>query len=216
MQYKNLLFNLSIFLFLLVSIIPGIFAGPPCIAENINGWSDGSVVGDNIYRLIITPPKKPVVVEVIQGGYFDNRNYCINVERDPIEIFGYFNVRTAPLHVICYEATNIDLSGMTTPSPSQNGCWQKGRTIETFTILEDSQKESIEYSTAAIADTLSQSYLLNNPTPTDYNISISTDITKKYYNYRTTDDPIVLGIAWFYLVLGLFLIFRFSLKIGER
>ena len=215
MQYKHLLFNLSVFLFLCISIIPGIFAAPVCIEEIQNRWTDGSIVAGQ-YRIRVSPPDSPIVVEVIQGGYFDTRHFCINVERNPVEFYGELNARTAPLHIICYSATNISSHGQL-PSPSSNGCWQKGETLQVFSLFSDKTvKAGIEDEIKDLSTRIGTLPLLINEIPTDYNLSIDSVINKTYDNYRTTDDPIVLGIAWFYLVLGLFLIFRFALKIGER
>lgn len=213
---KYLLLNLSIFLFLCISIIPGIFAPPVCFEEIQNNWPDGAVVNGQ-YRIRVSPQEGPVVAEIIQGGYFDTRNFCLNVFRDPVEFFGEINVRTAPLHIICYDASDPSIGGSTTPGiSSENGCWQKGRTLQTFSLFIDSEKQGIEDSIQSVGSAIGSTPLLNSIFPTTYNMTLNSTISKSYDNYRTTDDPIVLGIAWFYLVLGLFLIFRFSLKIGER
>jgi hypothetical protein len=197
---------------MIIFINPEIYAAP-CIEEIGNDWSNGAVVTGGSYKIRITPPEYPVVVEVIQGGYFDNRSFCINVEeRDPIEFWGFLNVRTAPLHIICYSAIDPSISGTVIPSTSQNGCWQKGSTIQTFSILQDG-KGAIENSIDSISDSMAISELLNSTIPST--ITLKTNITQKFEN-TTTSNIWVNLLAWFYFVFGLFLTIRFAFKIGDR
>jgi hypothetical protein len=189
MQSKHLL--LSVFLFLCISIIPGIFAAAPCIEETMHGLRSGEIINPQPYNLKFeTENGRFVVIEIIQGGYFDTRKYCINVGEEIVNIFGWLNNRTAPLQVICYDAIDPDMGGSVTPGiSSENGCWQKGRTLQTYTLFIDEGRSGIEESIRSIGSVISNTSLLNSTIPTDYNLSIDSAITKTYDNYRTTDDP---------------------------
>lgn len=196
-----------IFLFFFVSIIPGIFAPPVCFEEIQNNWPDGAVV-DGQYRIRVSPQEGPVVAEIIQGGYFDTRNFCLNIYRDPVEFSGEINVRTAPLHIICYDASDPSIGGNTTPGiSSENGCWQKGTTLQTYTLFADSEKNGIEESTRSIGYIISSTSLLNSTIPTNYNVNMSTTaaVTKEYYLFNDSNYTFPLGIL--FILIGAFLFF---------
>ena len=197
-----------IFLFFFASIIPGIFAAP-CIEETMNMLPSGSIIGQQSYNLEFKAEKgKSVVIEVIQGGYFDTRKYCINVGQEPVNIFGWLNTRTAPLQVICYDAVDPSMGGSTTPGiSSENGCWQKGKTLQTYTLFINEGKSGIEPSIASIGSVISQTSLLESVIPTDYNVNMSTTaaVTKEYYLFNDSNYTFPLGIL--FILIGAFLFF---------
>ena len=195
-----------IFLFFFASIIPGIFAAPLCIEEIQNNWTDGLIV-DGQYRIRVSPVDQPIVVEVIQGGYFDTRHFCINVDRDPVEFYGELNVRTAPLHIICYKATDI-LPHNQSPSPSSNGCWQKGETLQVFSLFSDKTvRAGIEDEIRGLSTLIGTLPLFINEIPTDYNVNMSTTaaVTKEYYLFNDSNYTFPLGIL--FILIGAFLFF---------
>jgi len=197
-----------IFLFFFASIIPGIFAAP-CIEEIMSGLPDGAIINPQQYNLKFEAPKgKSVVIEVIQGGYFDTRKYCINVSEEPVNIFGWLNTRTAPLQVICYDAIDPSMSGNVIPGiSSENGCWQKGKTLQTYTLFIDGKESGIEESIRNIGYVISQTSLLNSTIPTDYNVNMSTTaaVTKEYYLFNDSNYTFPLGIL--FILIGAFLFF---------
>lgn len=204
---------ITITLLLSILLIPGIYAIPQCIEEIQNYWGDGTVLsGDTPYTLRFTPPERPVVIEVIQGGYFENHNYCINVENDQVQIMGWLSVRTAPLQVICYSAADPTAGGTVLPSMSSNGCWQKGKTLQTFSIFHDG-KGSVESELSGIHSTIGSMPLFSTTIPDTLNLKA--DITQKFDNI-TTDNIWVNLLAWFYFIFGLFLTIRFAFKIGDK
>lgn len=197
-----------IFLFFFASIIPGIFA-VPCIEETMSGHLSGATIGPQKYNLKFGAEKgRPVVIEVIQGGYFETRKYCINVSEENVNLFGWLNIRTAPLQVICYDAANPSMGGNAIPGiSSENGCWQKGQTLQTYTLFIDSEDNGIEESTKSIGSAISQTSLLNSTIPTDYNVNMSTTaaVTKEYYLFNDSNYTFPLGIL--FILIGAFLFF---------
>lgn len=209
MNYKKIGIIFGIVSFIL--IINNIFGAGLCIEEIMHGLPDGAIINPQSYNLKFEAPKgKSVVIEVIQGGYFDTRKYCINVGEGNVNIFGWLNTRTAPLQVICYEARDPSMGGSVTPGiSSENGCWQKGRTLQTYTLFIN-KEEGIEESIKGVGTTISNTSLLNSTIPTDYNITTNESTTQKEDN----DNRIYSFFALIISLITIWFIFEHIYKIG--
>jgi len=164
-----------------------------------------------VFEVEVTSDKDDIVVELILGGYMGNTiKTCYNInERDTFLIPFNAQINTLPIYLSCHRADS------TTPPNTADGCWGRDGLLDLYALHSDiNPQDTFEESLKPLLFPSNFTVASNtNLTGTLTTSSVITaNIEKSYVNYKTDENVIVLAIAWFYVILGFFLIIRFALK----